>query len=349
MSQVLRQSTQVIVVIGPFVDVGDAFTPEIGVTLSGADEAEILKANTATTTSISGATWAAITGCDGYYALTLTTSLTDTVGPLTVMVNDDSVCLPVFARFQVIEEAAYDAIYAASASPATAAGVSAVETDTQDIQGRLPAALVNSRMDCTIDGTGMETGAVDSILNRDASASTTNSTLGAIINDWEDGGRLDTIGDAILVDTAEIGAAGAGLTAINLPDQTMNITGDITGNLSGSVGSVTGAVGSVTGNVGGNVTGSVGSLATQAKADVNAEVVDTLNVDTYAEIGQETPAATNTIRKMLGFLFKAWRNRSTQTATAYSLYADDGTTVDQKSTVSDDATTFDSGEKTTGP
>lgn len=70
---------------------------------------------------------------------------------------------------------------------------------------------------------------------------------------------------------ARIGAAGAGLTAIDLPDQTMNITGNITGNLSGSVGSVTGAVGSVTGNVGGNVTGSVGSLAAQAKADVNTE------------------------------------------------------------------------------
>ena len=51
---------------------------------------------------------------------------------------------------------------------------------------------------------------------------------------------------AILTDTAEIGTAGAGLTNINLPDQTMNITGNITGNLSGSVGSVTGAVGSVT-------------------------------------------------------------------------------------------------------
>ena len=40
-------------------------------------------------------------------------------------------------------------------------------------------------------------------------------------------------------DTAEIGAAGAGLTAINLPNQTMDITGSITGNLSGSVGTVT--------------------------------------------------------------------------------------------------------------
>lgn len=41
---------------------------------------------------------------------------------------------------------------------------------------------------------------------------------------------------------ARIGLAGAGLTNIDLPNQTM----DITGNLSGSVGSVTGAVGSVT-------------------------------------------------------------------------------------------------------
>jgi hypothetical protein len=64
---------------------------------------------------------------------------------------------------------------------------------------------------------------------------------------------IDGIVDDILVDTAEIGAAGAGLTAINLPNQTMDITGNITGNLSG-------AVGSVTGNVGGNVTGSVGSV-----------------------------------------------------------------------------------------
>jgi len=74
--------------------------------------------------------------------------------------------------------------------------------------------------------------------------------------DWANNGRLDVILDArssqssvdtidgnvdsILVDTAEIGAAGAGLTNINLPNQTMDIVGDITGNLSGSVGSLTG-------------------------------------------------------------------------------------------------------------
>lgn len=89
---------------------------------------------------------------------------------------------------------------------------------------------------------------------------------------------VDGIVDDILLDTAEIGAAGAGLTNINLPDQTMNITGNITGNLSGSVGSVTGAVGSVTGNVGGNVTGTIGGLTAAALKDF----FDTDSATTYA-------------------------------------------------------------------
>ncbi len=85
---------------------------------------------------------------------------------------------------------------------------------------------------------------------------------------------------AILVDTTEIGVAGAGLTAINLPNQTMDIIGNITGNLSGSVGSVTGAVGSVTGSVGsvtgavGSVTGDIGRLAAGAITDVEDAVWD---------------------------------------------------------------------------
>ncbi len=63
---------------------------------------------------------------------------------------------------------------------------------------------------------------------------------------------------------ARIGAAGAGLTNINLPNQTMDIIGNITGNLSGSVGSVTGAVGSVTAAV------TVGTM--------NANVIDAASI-----------------------------------------------------------------------
>jgi hypothetical protein len=85
------------------------------------------------------------------------------------------------------------------------------------------------------------------------------------------------------------------------------------------------------------------------KASVNTEVLDVLNTDTFAEPAQGTPGATISLASKIGFLYKAWRNRSSQTATAYKLYNDDATTVDHKSTVSDDATTFESSEKTTGP
>jgi len=84
-------------------------------------------------------------------------------------------------------------------------------------------------------------------------------------------------------------------------------------------------------------------------AQVNTEVVDALNVDTYAEPGQAAPPATATLTQKIGYLFKAWRNRFTQDASNYKLYGDDALTVDQKAAVSDDATTFDRGEVATGP
>jgi hypothetical protein len=121
------------------------------------------------------------------------------------------------------------------------------------------------------------------------------------------------------------------------------------GNVVGSVASVTGAVGSVTGNVGGNVTGSVGSLAAQAKTDVNTEVLDVLNVDTFAEPGQGAPSATTTLVGKLGYLYKFLRNKRTQTSTTLSIFNDDAATVDQKATVSDDGVTYTSGEIASGP
>ncbi len=123
-----------------------------------------------------------------------------------------------------------------------------------------------------------------------------------------------------------------------------SVTGAV-GSVTGAVGSVTGAVGSVTGNVG----GSVGSLAAQAKADVNTEVVDCLNVDTYTEPGQGTPGVTLSIVAKLGYLFKNWRNKQTQTSTVWSLFGDDAVTVDQKATVADDGTTASKTEIASGP
>lgn len=91
------------------------------------------------------------------------------------------------------------------------------------------------------------------------------------------------------------------------------------------------------------------AVAAATPAEVKTQMTDALNVDTYAEPGQVAPAATTTLVTKLGFLYKAWRNRSTQTSTTYSLDNDDAATVDQKATVSDDGTTFVRGEVATGP
>jgi len=99
----------------------------------------------------------------------------------------------------------------------------------------------------------------------------------------------------------------------------------------------------------GNVIPTVTAFGTQAKSDINAEVVDALNVDTYAEPGQESPAATNTLSKKIGYLFKAFRNKITQDATTLKIFNDDTATVDHKATVSDAAGTFTRGELGTGP
>lgn len=91
------------------------------------------------------------------------------------------------------------------------------------------------------------------------------------------------------------------------------------------------------------------ALSTLTAAQVNTEVLDVLTVDTFALPGQEAPAATNTIKNWMAYLFKAFRNKLTVDATTIKLFADDGTTVDQKATVSDDGTTYLRGELGSGP
>jgi hypothetical protein len=149
------------------------------------------------------------------------------------------------------------------------------------------------------------------------------------------------------------GKTGYSLTVTTgLGNQTANITGNLSGSVgsvTGAVGSVTGAVGSVTGNVDGNVTGSVGSNLELGPTEVNAQVVDALATDTYAEPGQGAPAATATLAAKINYLYKAWRNKSEQNATTYKLYNDAGTVVDQKATCSDDATDATKGLVGTGP
>jgi len=78
-------------------------------------------------------------------------------------------------------------------------------------------------------------------------------------------------------------------------------------------------------------------------AQVNAEVVDALSVDTYAEPAS-VPAATVSLASKVGWLFSLARNRVLQTSTTRTLKADNGTTDVATAAVSDDAVTFERSE-----
>jgi hypothetical protein len=78
-------------------------------------------------------------------------------------------------------------------------------------------------------------------------------------------------------------------------------------------------------------------------ASVNAQVVDALSVDTYAEPAA-VPAATATLKDMLHWLFTLARNKYTQTATTAAVRNDaDGANI-AAAVVSDDGTTYTRGE-----
>lgn len=84
-------------------------------------------------------------------------------------------------------------------------------------------------------------------------------------------------------------------------------------------------------------------LSTVTTAQVNAEVLDVLTTDTFAELAA-VPAATSSLKDKLTYLFMMARNKVTQTATTRLLKADDGTTTVATETVSDDGATFTKGE-----
>lgn len=114
-----------------------------------------------------------------------------------------------------------------------------------------------------------------------------------------------------------------------------------------TVDSVAGAVGSVSGNVAGNLGGTITGFTATAKSEINAEVVDTLETDTLAELSQGIPTATPTIKTALMLLYMAIRNKRTVTATEDGVYDDAGTKI-AKSALSDDGTTFTRGEMASG-
>ena len=147
---------------------------------------------------------------------------------------------------------------------------------------------------------------------------------------------IDGIVDSILVDTAEIGVAGAGLTeaggtgdhltAIDLPDQTMNITG----NLSGSVGSVTGAVGSVTAGVTVSTISANVITASALASDAANEIADAVLLRNVSNV--ESTAGEHTLCTVVLAMLE-----NSISGTTLTIKRTDGTTTHATKTLTLDA------------
>jgi hypothetical protein len=257
----LKQSTSVDVGIGPFLDETDGKTAETGLTITQPDIR--LKKN--------GGAWAQKNAAQtlsheeaGWYEVTLDATDTNTLGILIVAVHESG-ALPVWKEYMVVPAMIYDSIVAGSDrldTNVTHVGDTAqtagdIIADTNDIQTRLPAALVSGRIDASVGAmaanvmtaaaaaadltTELQSGlataaaldAVDNFVDTEitaiktvvdaiqlktdnlpsdpADASVVAGLIAAVDAKVD---TIDNVVNSILVDTAEIGAAGAGLTAL---------------------------------------------------------------------------------------------------------------------------------------
>ncbi len=123
------------------------------------------------------------------------------------------------------------------------------------------------------------------------------------------------------------------------PSQKTSITTQATASLTGNLFIQSGVVRAVP----------TGDFTTTMKTSINTEMLDVMNVDTYAEPAQGTPPTAPTYGQMFRYLYKNWRNKKTQTSTSYELYNSAGTVVDHKASVSGDSSIVQVNDVTTGP
>lgn len=201
-----------------------------------------------------------------------------------------------------------------------------IQTDTEDIQARIPAAL-------TADG--------------NIKADTLRI-----------GGTLQTAGDVPAMITAVDDFVDTEITAIkaktdNLPSDPADasVVAGLIAAVEAKVDIIDTNVDSVLADTGTDGVVLANDAITSAKIATNAIDADALAADAVTEIWAKAiveptavTGATPTVLGVLAWLHALARNKITQTATTQTLLADDGTTPIAASAVSDDGTTFTRGE-----
>lgn len=209
----LRANTAVDILIGPFVDDDDGFTAKTGLTI----DVEVSKNGQALANKndATAPTDDAAGDIDGYYNCELDTTDTNTEGMLTVVCLATD-ALPVRHDFMVLAEAAWDSKYVAKDDGFMDVNVKTVgRADTQETEANnLESACANYSATRGLTGTALPAAAANAAggvpvsvvggLDLDAKLANTNEVTAArmgALTDLIDGGRLDLLIDAILLDT----------------------------------------------------------------------------------------------------------------------------------------------------
>lgn len=337
--------------MGPAVDDGDFKSFENGLTIANTD-IKLKKNGGASASKNSGG--ATADGTFGMYHLTFDATDTATVGDLFVTISVSG-ALPFWATYTVVEEAVYDALFAASApgyvvdQPVNTTKF-AGQTITAGAGVTIPSSIASPTnitagvitTVTTLTNAPNDSGGVTTLLSRVGTPSNLGggATLAGNLSDIE-------------AQTDDIGAAGAGLTALASATNLATVAGYLDTEIA-AIKAVTDALPNA---------GALSSLATAAALATVDDFIDTeiatisvaldavlaLLDDARAEPGQGAPPVNPDAMTKIDYLYKAWRNKKTNDGTTTILYADNGTTVDQKQATSEAAGTVTKAEWVTGP
>jgi hypothetical protein len=223
--------------LGPFVDDADFKTAETGLTIANTDIKLVINGAASANKNSGGGTHRV----NGVYSVTFDATDTATVGEMQVSVVVAG-ALPVFDKFFVVEEAVYDALFAASA----------------------PGYLQPTTAGRTLDVSATGEAGIDW-----ANVGTPGSTVSLSAT------TVATVTTATNVTTVN-GLAANVITAASIASDAITdakVASDVTiASVTGAVGSVTGAVGSVTAVSSGAITEA--SFATTAGSFAPLAIVD---------------------------------------------------------------------------
>ena len=253
---------------------------------------------------------------------------------------------------------------------ATSAAQTTAQSELDDIQSRLPAALVAGRMDAsvgamqadTVTSAALAASAVTEIqtgLATSAAQTTAQSDLADIQSRLPAAlvaGRMDASVGAMQADTVTSAALAAsavteiqsGLATSAAQTTAQSDLNDIqsrlpaalvSGRMDASVGAMQADTVTSAALAASAVTEIQAGLSTLTDVQVKAQIIEALSVDILAEIST-IPGASSTLTDRIGLLFALARNKLTQTSALQTVFADNGSTTIGTATVADNGTTF---------